>query len=31
MAAPFAILMLNSVYLIAEDDYITNEGDNVAH
>ena len=30
-AAPLVILMLNSVDFIAEDDYIADEGDDVAH
>lgn len=30
-AAPFVIPMLNSVDFIAEDDYIADEGDDVAH
>ena len=31
MAAPFVIPLLNSVDFIAEDDYIADEGDDVAH
>lgn len=31
VAAPFVIPMLNPVDFIAEDDYIADEGDNVAH
>ena len=31
MAAPFVIPMLNSVDFIAEDDYIADKGDDVAH
>ena len=31
MAAPCVIPMLNSVDFIAEDDYIADEGDDVAH
>lgn len=31
MAALFALLMLNLVDFIAEDDYIADEGDDVAH
>ena len=31
MAAPFVIPMLNVVDFIAEDDYIADEGDDVAH
>lgn len=30
MAAPFVIPMLNSVDFVAEDDYIADEGENVA-
>lgn len=30
-AAPLVILMLNSVDFIAEDDYIADEGNDVAH
>lgn len=31
MAAPFVIPMLNPIDFIAEDDYIADEGDDVAH
>ena len=31
MAAPFVIPMLNSVDFIAEDDYIADEGEDIAH